>query len=198
MFVIDIPFGDWIIHPVKKYMSYKLKKMWGRLGSGAQVCNPDSVMEPQNIFIGDNTIILDHARLHVYNHRTGLKSRIMVGKHCYLGTYLTLYAGADLIIHDDVIFSNFVTIVSENHGMSPETELPYMDQPLLCAPIEIEDGVWIGDKVSVLPGVRIGKKSIVGANAVVTHDIPAYSIAAGNPARVIKKYDLNTHKWLKV
>jgi acetyltransferase-like isoleucine patch superfamily enzyme len=53
--------------------------------------------------------------------------------------------------------------------------------------VTIEDNVWIGDKATILPNVHIGKGAIIAANAVVTHDVPAYAVAAGNPARIIQK-----------
>ncbi|MBL4677498.1 MAG: hypothetical protein JKY70_15040 [Mucilaginibacter sp.] len=62
-------------------------------------------------------------------------------------------------------------------------------------PVIIEDNVWIGETVSVLPGVTIGKGSIIGASAVVTKNIPPYSIAVGNPAKVIKTYNFESNSW---
>ena len=82
--------------------------------------------------------------------------------------------------------------------MNPESQMPYMDQPLECKPVTIDDGTWIGEKVCILPGVTIGKKFIIGAGAVVNKSIPDYSMAAGVPAKVIKKYNFKTHSWEKV
>lgn len=70
-----------------------------------------------------------------------------------------------------------------------------MDQKLSCKNVIIDDGCWIGEKVCILPGVRIGKKSIIGAGAIVTKSIPDYSIAVGNPARVIKYYNFDKKRW---
>lgn len=61
--------------------------------------------------------------------------------------------------------------------------------------IIIKDGVWIGNNVIILGGVQIGEKAIVGAGSVITHSIPSYSIAVGNPARVIKKYDFDMNEF---
>ena len=54
-------------------------------------------------------------------------------------------------------------------------------------PVVIEDNVWIGEKASIMPGVHIGKGAIIAANSVVTHDVPAYAVVAGTPAKVIKQ-----------
>ena len=88
-----------------------------------------------------------------------------------------------------------VLISSENHGINPESDIPYMDQDLIVGDVVIKDGVWIGQNVCILPGVTIGEKAIVGAGSVVTKSIPDYCIAVGNPARVIKKYNFEKHKW---
>ena len=62
----------------------------------------------------------------------------------------------------------------------------------------IEKNVWLGEFVSVLPGVKIGEGSIVGTMSVVNKDIPPYSISVGSPARVVKKYNFDTNKWEKI
>ena len=89
-------------------------------------------------------------------------------------------------------------ISSENHGMDPESEKSYMRQPLVSKPVSIGDGCWIGEKVCILPGVTIGKKCVIGAGSVVTKSIPDYSIAVGNPAKVVKQYNFETQHWEKV
>jgi acetyltransferase-like isoleucine patch superfamily enzyme len=63
--------------------------------------------------------------------------------------------------------------------------------------VRIEKGCWIGEKVIILPGVNIGKRSIIGAGSVVTKSIPEYSIAVGNPARVIKTWNKDKKQWVK-
>lgn len=84
---------------------------------------------------------------------------------------------------------NDILITDNSHGLS---DIKQMDvAPNYCplyskGPVIIEDNVWIGEKTSILPGVHIGQGSIIGANSVVTKDVPAYSVVAGNPAKIIK------------
>ena len=103
-----------------------------------------------------------------------------------------------VIISDNVLVASNVFIIDYNHGLSPETE-SYLDNSLeLSDGVFIEDGVWIGNSAIILPGVRIGKKSIIGAGSVVSSDIPSYSLAVGVPAKVIKRYDFKSKSWKKV
>lgn len=64
--------------------------------------------------------------------------------------------------------------------------------------VHIGNNVWIGEFVSILPGVTIGDGSIIGSTSVVSKDIPAFSIAVGSPAKVIKTYDKDTNKWVNI
>ena len=80
-------------------------------------------------------------------------------------------------------------------GINPESTTPYMDQKLSAQDVKIGNGCWIGEKVSILSGVTIGEKCIIGAGSIVTKSIPSYSIAVGNPARIIKQYNFYTKRW---
>nr|WP_308437560.1 hypothetical protein [Acinetobacter seifertii] len=71
------------------------------------------------------------------------------------------------------------------------------DRTLSVKPVKIQDNVWLGEFVSVLPGVTIGEGTIVGANSVVTKSLPPYVIAVGSPAKPIKFYNFDTQKWEK-
>ena len=74
--------------------------------------------------------------------------------------------------------------------------IPYKDQKLLCESVAIGSGCWIGENVVILPGVSVGDKAIIGAGSIVTNDIEAYTMVGGNPAKVLKRYDFDSHKWL--
>lgn len=84
------------------------------------------------------------------------------------------------------MIGNNTTILTSNYGYD-KPDIPMLRQPLKCKPVVIGDDVWIGANVVILPGVVIGQGAIVGAGAVVTKDIAPYSIAVGNPARVIRE-----------
>jgi acetyltransferase-like isoleucine patch superfamily enzyme len=95
-------------------------------------------------------------------------------------------------IHDDVLIASRVYISDHAHGGTSRDDLalPPRRRPVVSkGPVVIEAEVWLGEGVVVLPNVRIGRSSIIGANSVVTHDIPPRSIVAGVPARVIRSLD---------
>ena len=104
---------------------------------------------------------------------------------------------ANITIEDNVLFASNVIVTNENHGMNPESSVPYMDQKLIAKDVSIGEGSWIGEKVCILSGVSIGKKCIIGAGSVVTKSIPSYSIAAGNPAKILKVYNFESKRWEK-
>ena len=185
-----------ILHKRTEYLP-KFKKLFGAFGENSVIEHPSNITFHKNIFIGNNTTILNNSRINIYNYLTQNNANITIGNNCYIGTHLSILVGADITIGNEVFIASNVLITSESHGMDPESNIPYMDQPLICKPITIGDGTWIGEKVCILPGVNIGKKCVIGAASVVTKDIPDYSIAVGNPARIIKKYKFEKHSWEK-
>lgn len=129
------------------------------------------------------------------------KRRILIGRNVQINDYVHIGSVSSVSIGNNVLIASKVFISDHNHGSysglehsSPE-EPPAL-RPIVSNPVVIEDNVWIGEFVSVLPGVKIGAGSIIGANSVVTSDIPSNSIAVGVPARVIKKFDFKTSKWI--
>jgi maltose O-acetyltransferase len=96
------------------------------------------------------------------------------------------WIASDTTIGSDVMMAPEVTILSSTHG-TDSTEIPMrLQRQPPKRPVVIGDDVWLGTRIIVLPGVRIGSHSIVGAGSVVTKDVPDYAIVAGNPARVIR------------
>ena len=89
-----------------------------------------------------------------------------------------------------MLTGKWVTITDNSHGNVTVENLilpPANREVLSKGKVKIGKNVWIGDKASIMPGVKIGDGVIVGANSVVTKDIPSYCLVAGNPARIIKK-----------
>ncbi|QOP48578.1 sugar O-acetyltransferase [Lacticaseibacillus paracasei] len=109
---------------------------------------------------------------------------IRVGDHFYANYDCTILDGAPVTIGDHVLFGPKVGLYTSNHLFDPlERQLG----GCIAKPIVVEDGCWLAANVTVLPGVTIGAGTIIGAGSVVTHDIPARVIAAGNPCEVLRE-----------
>jgi len=109
----------------------------------------------------------------------GYKNKLTVGAFSFIGTNVELALHGPITIGDNVCINDDVKLLSGSHNVRD------IDWPITNAPIVVEDYVWICTSAIVLPGVRIGKGAVVGAGAVVTKDVPAGSIVAGNPAKII-------------
>lgn len=117
---------------------------------------------------------------------------ITIGNDVCIGEDSHITAINKIEIADHVLFGKKVTITDNAHGENiiNMLSIPPIDRPLhTSGAIIIEENVWVGDKVTILPNVHIGKNAIIGSNAVVTKDIPANSIAGGIPAKVIRKIE---------
>lgn len=172
---------------------YRVMSRGGLCGTSKCITNVD------RISIGKNIVIKKGYRIELYTQFYGqqLSPTLEIGDGCNFGYDFTAFVAGRLTIGPSCIFAGNVTLVTENHGINPATSIPYQAQPLDIGEITIGEGCWLGQNVTVLPNVHIGEKVIIASNAVVSHDIPSYSIAAGVPAKVIKKYDFKTGKWIK-
>jgi maltose O-acetyltransferase len=120
---------------------------------------------------------------------------IQIGNYSHIGrnTQIACRKYGDLIIGNNVMISPYVMITTAIHNFS-EVDVPMQLQGMSSEKVVIEDDVWIGGKSLILPGVKIGRGSIIAAAAVVTRDVPPYAIVGGNPAKVIK-YRTNPAKY---
>jgi acetyltransferase-like isoleucine patch superfamily enzyme len=126
------------------------------------------------------------------------RPKIVIGHRVTSTAGLTIDAMQEVVIEDDVMFASNVIVMDGLHGFRHTNE-PYKYQPMWrIAPVVIGRGSWIAQNVVIMPGVRIGEMSIIGANSIVTHDVPPRSIAFGNPARVVKRWDEGAQCWVAV
>lgn len=112
-------------------------------------------------------------------------NNIRLGENVYIGERCALYGYANITIGQNALIAREVIILTRNHIFS-SLDSPIRDQGYSVSPVTIEEDVWVGARVTILPGVTIGKGSVVAAGSVVTKDIPEYAIVAGIPARQVK------------
>lgn len=144
------------------------------------------------ISVGNSSFIGSHVELTAWDTYKGMKfaPEIIIGNGTSIRDYSHITAVYSIRIGNGVLTGPNILITDNAHGASilELLDLPPQVRPLYSkGPVIIEDNVWIGEKTSIMPGVHIGKGSIIAANSVVTHDIPPYCIAAGVPAKVIKR-----------
>ena len=125
---------------------------------------------------------------------------LIIGENVQVNDYVHIAAGELVKIGNNVLIASKVFITDINHGNyqgshadNPLT--PPNDRQLFTNPVIIEGNVWLGENVCVMPGTTIGFGSIIGASSVVTKNIPPYSIAVGNPAKLIKTYNVEKRCW---
>jgi acetyltransferase-like isoleucine patch superfamily enzyme len=122
---------------------------------------------------------------------------IKIGSGSYIGRFVHIVSVNKIDIGDNALIADKVYISDNAHNYKDINAI-IKDQDILdYGPVVIGENTWLGENVCVM-GASVGKHCVVGANAVVTKDIPNYSIAVGSPAKVIKQYNLSTQKWEKV
>lgn len=140
---------------------------------------------PEGIEIGDNTLVMHHAELHVYNFRNLPHAGITIGRDSLIGEFNVLRGQGGIHIGDRVYTSPFVQFAAVNHVFSDPTR-PFVEQGITAQGITVEDDVWIGAGAIITDGVHIGRGAVVAAGAVVRDQVPPHTVVAGVPARIVK------------
>ncbi len=122
--------------------------------------------------------------------------RIVLGKNCKIGDNVHIVASDRVEIGDDCLMASHIFISDTHHGSGDDHPLTPPDKrPLSSNSVSIGKCVWIGEGVCILPGAKIGDGCILGAHSVVKGEIPDFSMVAGAPARIIKRFNTETGKW---
>lgn len=190
-------YGFWglielIVFKMKTFVFYRKSRL---------IRFPIVVRGKRNIDFGKGLTTGVGCRIEAYQKENSNEKVIHIGKNVQINDYVHITAMNKVVIGDNVLMASKIYISDCSHGFyeggdndSNPDQIP-MDRKYKVGEVIIGDNVWLGEFVSVLPDVIIGKGSIIGANSVVTKNIPAYSIAIGSPARVIKKYNFSTQRW---
>lgn len=171
-----------------------------------QIGNPHLIHVGSDVKLGPNSVLraLERVPGSWLEHPEGehisqsFTPELRIGDRVTATGMLQVIAHERIVIEDDVMFATNVFICDGLHGFE-RGDIPYKYQGIFrVAPIHIGRGSWLGQNVVVLPGVRIGACAIVGANSVVTKDVPAHSIAVGSPAKVTRRWNAATESWQAV
>ncbi|MBP2546890.1 acetyltransferase [Acinetobacter guillouiae] len=164
---------------------------------------PIDIRNKRNIDFGLNLTTGVGCRIECFPNKVTSAKLLKFGKNVQINDYVHITAANSVEIGNNVLMASKIYISDCTHGSyigdandSDPMTVP-VERAISVKSIKIDDNVWLGEFVSVLPGVTIGKGTIVGANSVVSKSLPPYVIAVGSPAKPIKCYNFDTQKWEK-
>lgn len=183
---------------IKMGFNYILTKLFYR--NARLIRFPFDIRNRKLIQIGNGLTTGYGCRIEAHQINSDTNIKIFMGEGIEINDYVHIASGEKIIFGNHVLIASKVFITDINHGIYSGS---FQDNPfsipnkrkLSTSPVIIEDNVWIGESVCIMPGVKIGKGSIIGALSVVTKNIPENSIAVGNPAKVIKIYNSEKKEW---
>ncbi|MGH9133081.1 MAG: DapH/DapD/GlmU-related protein [Ilumatobacteraceae bacterium] len=165
-------------------------RRFGSFGASSVICFPPSaIMNERYIHVGSGTMIGAAVTLSagmVPGQRCVTDPVVSIGDRCLIGRGSGIVGHLRIEIGDDVWTGHNVYITDQNHGYD-DPAVPIGRQVMPERPVRIGAGSWLGFGTVVLPGATIGEHVVIGANSVVTGEIPSYTVAAGSPAKVLKQ-----------
>lgn len=179
----------------------KLRYNIGHIGKNSFIMPPFTRLINANRFdIGNNVRIGKHAFLLAtkkYNNKI-YTPKLIIGNNVSIGVNAIISVQNKITIQDNVLIAQRV-LITDCHHRYDDINTPVLHQDLTDGlPIIIERDSYIGTNAVILSGVTIGQHSVVGANAVVTKDVPPFTVVAGAPAKIIKKYSWEEKIWIRV
>ena len=174
-----------------RFMSRWYRLKFFRIGRRAVIRKPLSIIGGRFMTVGMDFDVFPGLRIEAFDRhldqrylpKITIGDRVGINYNCHIGCV------NEITIGNDVLLASRVYISDHSHGSPDYHDIevpPTVRKVVSKGPVHIEDGVWIGEGACILPGVRVGRHAIVGANAVVTRDVPPYTIVGGVPARQIK------------
>lgn len=160
---------------------------FGNFGRRSVLARPCRLEGTQHIHIESSVWIGPGSWLQCVPH--GATAELSIGERVTASGSLVLSAAHSITVEADVLFARNVYVSDHIHRYDDTSKPVHAQAVSKLAPVRIEEGAWLGQNVVVCPGVTIGRGAVIGAGSVVNSDIPAYSVAVGSPARVVKRFD---------
>jgi acetyltransferase-like isoleucine patch superfamily enzyme len=181
---------------VKTQLFYRF--FFKKIGPGTVIVQPMFISNADCIEIGDHVLIRAGARLEAIRDPYGRTPSLIIGSNINIEQGVHIVCHNRIVIGKDVSIAGRCAIVDVTH---PYEDINAGRIGSLIADndsyVEVGDGAFLGYGAVILPNVRIGKRAVIGANAVVTHDVPEFSVVAGAPAKVMKVYSKKLQQWVK-
>jgi len=196
-------FSTLALRPVRllrnRLLAKKLKVRKLSIGSGSYLLGLNCISMGEDLVAGEGLWL--HAVTRYGDQR--FHPRLVIGDHVRISRWSHIACTHSVTIGDHVLIGSKVMITDHNHGIfgacATSPNIPPAERPLdrdRC--VVIEANVWLGDGVVVCPGVTMGEGSVAGANAVVTTDVPPFTMVAGVPARPIRRYESTSGSWIRL
>jgi len=167
---------------------------FGTIGTRSRIIRPLKMRNMENIFVGDRVTIASHTWLFTSPALKDRTPKLVIGDGCEIGNFNHITCVNAVTLGEKVLTADRVHI-SDNGHCYDDPSIPILDQPVISkGSVEIGKGTWIGENVNVL-SCKIGRNCVVGANSVVTKDVPDFCIVAGVPGKVIRRFDTATNSW---
>lgn len=194
-----------IIYRIKRslrllYIRYKYKIDTNdvSIGKNFLASHIECVKFGHHIGISDNVELCVTYNKDILNHNNITKPSLTFGDNVWIGRDCHFGCSYDIRIGNYVIFGPSCHVSDRNHGYEDINVPISLQAEVTKGPVVVGDETWIGFGAQIMAGVHIGKHCVIGAGSIVTKDIPDYCVVGGNPAKILKRYDVKSNKWLSV
>lgn len=178
--------GQYLIYVFRRALATgRYSSRFRTIGKNMKLAPGLKLGNANHISLGNNVSVMSHCVLEC----TGDSAEMVLGNDISIGEYSHITCAQKMVIGDGLLTGRYVLITDNAHGenLPDELQIPPLERRVCSSgPVTIGRNVWIGDKATILPGVTIGDGAVIAANAVVTKNVPPYTVAAGCPAKVVK------------
>jgi len=171
------------------------------IGDDSFIYYPYKISGHRNIYIGNESVIGNHSWLAAFSNYQDqiFNPKLIIGDSVCIGSYACITSIDEINIEKGTLISEHVYISDHYHGLEGSVEIEPVKKPLSSkGKVRIGKNSFIGYRVTILSGVKLGRNCVVGSHSVVTKSFPDYCMIAGVPAKLIKKFDIQQNKWINI